>query len=252
MLANNLSLQHLTELRGRPVYARSGERLGTLSSVLYDDETGRAGWLGIRKGPFRRRIRLAPAGGAALREDGVRLPYSAAMVDSAPRPTKGDIASTRMALYRHYHLSFPGTSYPTALPANGAGISPTWNPRGAVRLKTWVETRHEKQRVPVQREVLRIHRERVYQPVDGVELGAQEVTITLFDEEPVITTKIVAKERIRVDKERESSNQPLPDPKKGEEDGSDDYRTPEDPAPEVEDKHDHHFAGKQHGNRQTA
>jgi sporulation protein YlmC with PRC-barrel domain len=251
VLANNLSLHHLMELRGRPVYARSGERLGTMECILYDDDTGRAGWIGIRRGPVRRRIRLAPAGGAAMREDGIRVPYSAALVDSAPRPKKGDALATRVALYRHYHLSFPGESYPISPRINGTGAS-TRTPKGAVSLKKWVETHRERRRVPLRREVLRIHREPVYLPVDGVELGAQEVTITLFDEEPVVTTRVVAKERITMDKDREPRSKPLPDPKKGEGDGSDDYRTPEDPAPEIGDKHDHHFAGQQRGNRQTA
>lgn len=251
VLAHNLTLQHLVQLRGRPVYARSGERLGTLDSVLYDDDTGRAGWIGIRKGHLRRRVRLVPAGGAAMREDGIRVPFSAAMVDSAPRPQNGDAAATRTALYRHYHLSFPGASYPVAVTADGAGET-SWKPQGAISLRKWVETRHENRRVPMTREFLRIDRQPVYEPVDGVELGAQEVTITLFDEEPVVTTRVVAKERIKMDKERNPGSRPLPDPKKGKGDGSDDYRTPEDPAPEIGDKHDHHFAGKQHGDRQTA
>ena len=201
VLANNLTLQHLGELRGRPVYARSGERLGTLECVLYDDDTGRAGWIGIRRGPIRRRLRLAPAGGAAMREDGIRIAYSAAMIDSAPRPKKGDIDGTRMALYRHYHLSYPGVSYPIASAANGAGPM-AWKPRGSVSLKKWVETREEKRRVNVRRETVRIHRVPVYQPVEGVELGAQEVSITLFDEEPLVRTTVVAKERVTLDKER--------------------------------------------------
>ncbi len=198
MLANNLSLRQLAELRGRPVFARSGERIGKLSAVLYDDESGRAGWIGIRRGPVRRRLKLAPAGGAALRESGIRLPYSAAMVDSAPRPRRGDGDATRMALYRHYHLSYPGYSYPTARTADPDAIVRDALPRGAVRLRRWLESREEAHRVTVEREVLVVRRRSVFEPIDGVALGSQSVEITLMADEPVVSTRVVGKERITV------------------------------------------------------
>jgi stress response protein YsnF len=71
-----------------------------------------------------------------------------------------------------------------------------------VSLKKWVETREEKRRVAMNRETLRIQRVPVYQPVEGVELGTQEVNVTLFDEEPMITKTVVAKERISLQKDR--------------------------------------------------
>jgi hypothetical protein len=198
MLANNLSLQQLAELRGRPVFARSGERIGTLAAVLYDDESGRAGWIGIRKGPVRRRLKLAPAGGIALRETGIRIPYSAAMVEAAPRAKRGSGEAIRMALYRHYHLSYPGYSYPVAKHADDDAVVHQELPHGAVRLRRWLESSEERRRVTVEREVLIVRRQPVFEPVDGVELGVQTAELTLVDEEPVVSTRVVARERVTV------------------------------------------------------
>lgn len=194
VLANNLSLRQLAELRGRPVFARSGERIGKLSAVLYDDDSGRAGWIGIRRGLWRR-PRLAPAGGAALRESGIRLPYSAALVDAAPRHHRGDPEATRIALYRHYHLSYPGQSYPAALPQAPAPLDNEL-PAGAIRLRRWLESKERPLRVPVEREVLVMTRQPIFEPVDEVELGAQSVELVLTDVESVVSTRVVAKERV--------------------------------------------------------
>lgn len=55
-----------------------------------------------------------------------------------------------------------------------------------------------------------------------------------------------------MDKEKEPLKKKLPEPRKGDGDGSDEYRTPEDPAPEIDDPHRHNFGGRQHGDRQSA
>ncbi len=198
MLANNLSLLKLAELRGRPVFSRSGERIGRLAAVLHDDESGRAGWIGIRRGPIRRRLKLAPAGGAALRETGIRIPYSAAMVEAAPRAKRRSGDATRMALYRHYHLSYPGYSYPVARLADDDAVVRDGIPRGSIRLRRWLESREERRRVTVGREVLVVRRQPVFEPIEGVELGSQAVELVLMEEEPVVTKRVVAKEHVTV------------------------------------------------------
>jgi hypothetical protein len=180
------------------VFARSGERIGKLSAVLYDDESGRAGWVGIKRGFLWRRLKLAPAGGAALREGGIRLPYSAAMVDSAPRTRRGDPDATRMALYRHYHLSYPGYSYPTAITPDDDAIIRDELPRGAVRLRRWLESREERRTVTVEREVVVVRRQLMFEPIDGVELGSQSVEMMLMEEEPIVSKRVVGKERVVV------------------------------------------------------
>jgi hypothetical protein len=106
-----------------------------------------------------------------------------------------------MALYRHYHLSYPGYSYPVA--RQGDEVVHRALPPGSVRLRRWLESREEQRRVTVEREILVVRRQPVFEPIEGVELGAQRAELTLMDDEPVVTTRIVARERVTIQASQE-------------------------------------------------
>ena len=258
MLSHDLSLDRLEQLRGRPVYARAGERVGRIERVLYDDELGPGGWLAIRRGVLRRRTLLAPAGGISLREDGVRLRYPAPLVDAAPDIRRNDIEATRRALYHHYRLAYPGpvvsgTTNPPPAALSKAPVRARARRRaGAVTLRSWVETKHERRYVALRRESIVVSRQPVDEPLSTHELGSQEVTITLFDEEPVVVTELHAKERIKVSKKSELAREPLPESSRGEAHRDEQYPVSEDTPFETGGRHDHHLRGGKRGNRQTA
>jgi uncharacterized protein (TIGR02271 family) len=76
-------------------------------------------------------------------------------------------------------------------------------PRGQAGIRKQVVTEQQHRTVPVEREELRIHREPI--PVGAgagdAELSADERTIELREEQPVVDKRVVPKERVRVGKE---------------------------------------------------
>lgn len=237
MLKFELTLRQLMELRGRPVYSGSGEAVGRLECVVVDDNAGERVWLGLQRGLFRRHTVLVPAGAATLREDGLRVPYPASVIEASPR-MKAPVERVPAEIYRHYRLAVPAhhtradvvPAATAVAPAVGArraemrvapqGDEPnatppakaparvgprrpeTW-PAGAVTVARQVEEHEVRRRVAFEREVLVVRRERIDEPIEGIELAASELTITLFDHQPVVATHLVAKERISMEKRRE-------------------------------------------------
>ena len=76
-------------------------------------------------------------------------------------------------------------------------------PRGQAGVRKQVVTERQHRTVPVEREELRVQREPI--PAgegDGdVELSADERTIELHEEQPVVDKRVVPKERVRIGKE---------------------------------------------------
>ncbi len=79
---------------------------------------------------------------------------------------------------------------------------------GRARLRKYVVTEEVQQRVPVAREEVRIEREpvtdaNVDEALEGPALDEEEHEVTLHEEEPVVEKRVVPKERVRLEKERE-------------------------------------------------
>lgn len=72
---------------------------------------------------------------------------------------------------------------------------------GEVRVRKSVRTDREQYRVPKKREEVEIQRVPVGEDAPGAELGEQEVVLQVFEEEVVISKKVVLKEEIRLRKE---------------------------------------------------
>ncbi|UDY37601.1 YsnF/AvaK domain-containing protein [Dermatobacter hominis] len=85
-------------------------------------------------------------------------------------------------------------------------VDKTSKQTGKVRLRKWVETEHQTVTVPIRKEKVRLEREpitdaNVDAAMDGPELSEEEHEIVLSEEEPVVDTKVVPKERVRLDKD---------------------------------------------------
>ena len=78
-------------------------------------------------------------------------------------------------------------------------------PRGQAGVRKRVVTEQQHRTVPVEREELRVHREPIRAgegDSDGdAEMSADEQTIELREEQPVVDKRVVPKERIRIGKE---------------------------------------------------
>ena len=74
---------------------------------------------------------------------------------------------------------------------------------GSVRVRKWVETEAATADVDLEREVVRVVRQPLDQPVDA-EIGEAEIEVRLTAEEPVVEKRVVAKERIVLDRQVET------------------------------------------------
>jgi sporulation protein YlmC with PRC-barrel domain len=101
-----LTRDALVELQGMDVVDANGEKIGTVEDVYYDDDTGRAEWIGIGTGIFGLRRRVVPVIGARREDDAIRVPYPKDLVKDSPT-VDGDHISPEQEeeLYAHYGSS---------------------------------------------------------------------------------------------------------------------------------------------------
>jgi uncharacterized protein (TIGR02271 family) len=84
--------------------------------------------------------------------------------------------------------------------------------RGRARLRKYVVTENVEKTVPVQREEVRVEREAITDAnagdaLDGPAISEEEHEVTLHTEEPVVEKRAVPKERVRLDKDVETSEE---------------------------------------------
>jgi hypothetical protein len=155
-----LTLDELTRIEGAPVYDSADERIGSVEEIFYDDSSGRPEWIGIGTGFLRLKRVLVPVAGAAIRDDGLYVPYGKEQVRGSP-DVDGDEISEASAneLRRHYELA----AEPVAVT------------------------------VSVQREIVRVVREPVRRTVADAEIGEAEVELALHAEVPVVRRRTAAR-----------------------------------------------------------
>lgn len=147
--------------------------------------------------------------------------------------------SEEAALYKHYGLAYSEAGSDSGLPAGGRDratettdqtrgvvgndlsgaetdnamtrseeeirIGTTQRETGRVRLRKYIETEQVSQTVPVRRETATVHREAITDAnvgaaTSGADLSEEEHEVVLSSEEAVVEKRVVAKERVRMDK----------------------------------------------------
>jgi sporulation protein YlmC with PRC-barrel domain len=104
-------------LRGEPVFAADGEKVGDVEKILFDKATGKPEWLAIKSGLLGlKKSRLAPFQGAQRRDDGVLVRYSVSQIEAAPE-LEGDEISQELErrLASHFGLEYSERRSPTGL-----------------------------------------------------------------------------------------------------------------------------------------
>jgi stress response protein YsnF len=224
----SMTLDRLEQLRGTPVYDSAGEKIGSVEEVFYDEQTRRPEWIGIGTGFLGTKRVLVPVEGSSLEGDAVTVSYAKEHVKDSP-DVDSDLISPELEqeLYSYYGIPYSDES---AAPDQGIAREPdspgdvsTGEPSvtrseeelrvgkeqteaGRVRLHKWVETEPVSVEVELTREKARVVRE----PADGTvgegETGDEEAEITLHEERPV-----VARERVRLEKDVESERRTVSD-----------------------------------------
>ena len=210
---------------GQTAYDRTGEKIGTIEALYYDDATSRPEWVAISTGWFGSNVSLAPITGSARHEDGLRLDVTEAMVKDAPN-FDADFTSTadqESTLYSYYGITQTGAegySDPARAKAGynvadradkdyttdtarmvrheeELAVGKREKEVGDVRLRKYVTTEQETVTVPVKKEKVVLERQAVDGDTvaDGA-IGDQEASVTVHEEEVVVGKRTVAKEEV--------------------------------------------------------
>jgi uncharacterized protein (TIGR02271 family) len=92
---------------GSTALDNDGDKIGTVSEVYLDDQSGRPEWATVRTGLFGTRETFIPLAEAQLSGDEIRFPYDKARVKDAPNiEAEGHLSpAEETELYRYYGIS---------------------------------------------------------------------------------------------------------------------------------------------------
>jgi len=237
------TVEEATQMRGMTADDRDDDKIGKIKDVYLDQDTGQPGWLAISGGLLSSGLNFVPLAQATREGDNVRVPYEKGHVKDAPHAeADGALSQEEEArLYQHYGLDYGESRSGSGLPEGGTQggtgrttgrgtvgrdtsgretdeamtrseeelrVGTTQRETGRVRLKKHIVTENVTQTVPVQREEVRVEREpitdaNVDEAMDGPAISDEEHEVTLSEEEVVVEKKAVPKERVRLDKETE-------------------------------------------------
>jgi uncharacterized protein (TIGR02271 family) len=225
--------------RGQELHGSDGEKLGTIEEIYLDTETGEPEWALVTTGLFGTKQSFVPLRDASPSGDGVSVPFDKSTVKESPKiDPDGQLSQPEEAeLYRHYGMDYSETESGSGLPdadstktsagEKGGPGRDTSGPNtdsaitrseeelhvgtreresGRVRLRKYVVEDEVTQTVPVRREEVRVEREPITDAnrddaTSGPEIASDEHEVVLHEEEPVAEKRVVAKERVRLDKD---------------------------------------------------
>jgi uncharacterized protein (TIGR02271 family) len=224
--------QATSDWRGQTMIDRNGDKVGSITDLYADTQTGQPEWALVHTGLFGTKATFVPLAGARFEGDAVRVPHETQTIKDAPRvDPDGQLSQAEEAqLYSHYGLDYSHDPSASGLPTGSAGGTIDWEAsaggrddamtrseeelqvgtaqreRGRVRLRKWVETESVQQSVPLQREEARVEREpiteeNIDQAMAGPDITESEHEVILHEEEPVVEKRTVPKERVRLGKE---------------------------------------------------
>jgi uncharacterized protein (TIGR02271 family) len=210
-------MNQLQERRGAPVFDSAGDQIGKVEEIFYDVDGGQPEWIGLGTGFFGTKRVLVPVEGAQPEGDGLRVPYEKDQVKGAPDIDDDEIShDTERELYAYYGRGTAGDASDGADQAvtrheEELAVGKQQVQTGRARLKKWVETEPVTMDVELRQETAHVTREPIDEPVDGAELGEQEVEVPLRGEQPVVGKRTVAKERVAIEKDVATERQTVED-----------------------------------------
>jgi uncharacterized protein (TIGR02271 family) len=215
----------------REVIGSDGEKIGKVDEVYLDTTTEKPEWLAINTGLFGLKSSFAPIEGARPEGESVRLAYTKKQVKDAPgvEPDQELNDSEERALWSHYGLDYnsgysgndTGDREPVGRDTSGpetdsamtrseeeVNVGTREREKGRARLRKYVVTEEVTKTVPVRKEKAVLEREPITEgnvddAMDGPAISDEEHEVTLSEEEVVVEKKAVPKERVRLDKETE-------------------------------------------------
>jgi uncharacterized protein (TIGR02271 family) len=111
------------DLIGATAHDRSGDKIGKVGAVYYDDNTQEPKWLTVNTGLFGTGESFVPLQGAEVRDGGVVIAFEKAKVKDAPNVSADKHLSVEeeQELYRYYGLEYGGGGYASGGEYEGTG-----------------------------------------------------------------------------------------------------------------------------------
>jgi uncharacterized protein (TIGR02271 family) len=220
------------EWQGRTVIGSDGEKIGRISEIYEDPQTGKPEWATVSSGMFGSKSNFVPLAGAAPAGEDVRAQVTKDQVKDAPGvEADGALSEQEEArLFEHYGIPYTqegsttaqgqpnggqtarGEGYDTSGPNTDDAMTRSeeelrvgkrQTESGRARLRKYVVTENVTQTVPVSHEEVRIEREPITdanrdQAMSGADISEEEHEVVLHAEEPVVEKRTVPKERVRL------------------------------------------------------
>ncbi len=215
-------------LIGRTALDRVDSKVGTISDVYVDDQTGQPSWLTVNTGLFGTKVHFVPLAGAQIHEDDVIVAFDKGLIKDAPSvdPDGNLSPDEEAALYTHYGFTDDaGTARPTESRRARSGAGDASRPQtddamtrseeqldvnkrtrrtGTARLRKWIETEDVEIRVPIRREKARVVTEPITDDnrrsaMAGADLTNDEHEVVLNEEVVDVDKRVVPKERVRLE-----------------------------------------------------
>jgi uncharacterized protein (TIGR02271 family) len=79
-----LAEDKIESIIGQDIYGSDGDKIGSVTQVYADDQTGKPEWVSVRTGLFGMKETFVPLADAALSGNGLSVPYEKAFVKDAP------------------------------------------------------------------------------------------------------------------------------------------------------------------------
>ena len=106
----------------RTVVDESGDKIGKVATIYFDDDTQEPAWIAVATGWLGNQVSFVPVRNATEDAGGLRVPYSKAQVKDAPNAeADGHLEpDEEAALYRHYGIPY-GDTTPSSADAKTGG-----------------------------------------------------------------------------------------------------------------------------------
>jgi uncharacterized protein (TIGR02271 family) len=222
---------------GHQVIDTAGDKVGKVSQVYFDEQSGQPEWLAVNTGMFSSKASFVPLQGAKADGENLVISFDKAKVKDAPRVEEDAdgflTPAEEQELYTYY-----GRDY-TAAPAEQTGTvghdtsGPTTDTAmtrseenlrvgtqkveaGRVRLRKYVVTEEVSTTVPVSHEEVRVEREPITDAnrdaaTSGPEISEEEHEVVLHEERPVVQKEVVPVERVRLNTETVAGEETVSD-----------------------------------------
>jgi uncharacterized protein (TIGR02271 family) len=222
------------EWQGRTMVGSDGEKIGKITEIYEDPNTGKPEWATVASGLFGSKSNFVPLAGASPVGEDVRADVTKDQVKAAPGvETDGELSQQEeVKLFEHYGVPYTteGSTTAQGQPSGGQRdvgdgdghdtsgpntddamtrseeelrVGKRQTESGRARLRKYVVTENVTKTVPVSHEEVRVEREPITdanreQATSGADISEEEHEVVLHAEEPVVEKQTVAKERVRM------------------------------------------------------